>query len=213
MGGGGPNQPVENPDFPDIKTLAVPNVAAPREVTATLSKNPVLDAGAADYSWPAVSSQELGTTAIRVASAPVAGTAGNDLYQVGLDAAWLDLYGWEKGRPAEVQGLGVAKAAAGALEVTFTPLAGAQRYNLYVGPARDPSRGALRPWPRRARRAYVRGARARRGSRPAENRLGPAQQPPEPSYFLVTAHVDDVESPSGTRTGGIEIDRSQSVCR
>ena len=32
-------------------------------------------------------------------------------------------------------------------------------------------------------------------------------------YFLVTAHVDDVESPSGFSTGGAEIDRSQSVCR
>ena len=32
-------------------------------------------------------------------------------------------------------------------------------------------------------------------------------------YLLVTAHVDDVESPSGVRSDGTEIDRSQSTCR
>jgi hypothetical protein len=38
-------------------------------------------------------------------------------------------------------------------------------------------------------------------------------QPLEDSYILVTAHVDDVELPSGYGSLGIEIDRSQSICR
>ena len=43
--------------------------------------------------WPALTLSDLSTTTIRLATAPVAGTAGNDNYQVLLDAAWLDLYG------------------------------------------------------------------------------------------------------------------------
>ena len=213
VGGGGPSQPAENPDFPNIRTLAVPNVAAAREVTATLTKNPVLDPGAVDYRWPAVTHEELATTAIRVASSPAAGTPGNDLYQVGLDAAWLDLYGWEKNRPAEVQGLRVAKGAGGALEVTFAPLAGAQRYNLYTGRLAtlrtglyDHGRGA--PVAPLCAASTLDGGAGR-----LKLAVAPAQQPAGASYFLVTAHVDDVESPSGTRSGGAEIDRSQSVCR
>jgi hypothetical protein len=41
----------------------------------------------------------------------------------------------------------------------------------------------------------------------------PAQLPSANDYLLVTAHVDDVESPAGTRSSGEEIDRSQSICR
>jgi hypothetical protein len=33
------------------------------------------------------------------------------------------------------------------------------------------------------------------------------------SYFLLTAYVDGVESPAGYATSGVEVDRSQSVCR
>ncbi len=33
------------------------------------------------------------------------------------------------------------------------------------------------------------------------------------SYFLVTAHVDDVESPAGYGSDAVEIDRSQSICK
>ena len=33
------------------------------------------------------------------------------------------------------------------------------------------------------------------------------------SYFLVSAHVDDVESPTGENGSAQEIDRSQSICR
>jgi hypothetical protein len=43
--------------------------------------------------------------------------------------------------------------------------------------------------------------------------VAPAGQPGPDAYFLVTAHVDDVESPSGSTSEGTEIDRSQSVCR
>jgi len=39
-----------------------------------------------------------------------------------------------------------------------------------------------------------------------------AAQPPKSVYVLVTAHVDDVESPAGTATVAGEIDRSQSIC-
>ncbi len=39
----------------------------------------------------------------------------------------------------------------------------------------------------------------------------PGDQPPGDFYILVTAHVDDVESPAGTARSG-EIDRTQSIC-
>jgi hypothetical protein len=130
---------VEGPDYPDARLLALPNVPAYRESSATLTKNPVLPQGADDYQWPPVTQSDLTTTAIRLAAAPVAATPGNDDYQVELDAAWLDLYGWEKPRP-------------------------------------------------------------------------PESQPGMDTYLLVTAHVDDVESPTGFRSDGTEIDRSQSTC-
>src|SRR5262249_48691440 len=99
VGGGGPNQPPENPDYPTEKLLVVPSVTSPREVSASLTKTPTLPVGAADYTWPPVDQNDLTTATMRVASAPVAGTPGNDNYQVALDAAWLDVYGWEKPRP------------------------------------------------------------------------------------------------------------------
>ena len=212
VGGGGPNQPPENPDFPTEALLVRPNVASYREVSATLTKNPVLPSGASDYEWPAVTHSDLATSAIRVVAAPVAGTAG-DAYKVELDAAWIDLYGWEKPRPGEVQSLRAARAGDGSLEVSFDALASAQRYNLYFGRLETVHGGA-----------YDHGAGAPTGpdcaapTQPAgAGRLkivvAPEQQPTVSSYFLVTAHVDDVESPSGTRTGGAEIDRSQSICR
>src|SRR6185503_21080388 len=90
VGGGGPNKPVENPDYPTAKLLVVPSVTGLRDVSAMLSKNPVLPGGGSEYVWPAVDQTDLATATIRVASAPVAATSGNDNYQVALDAAWLD---------------------------------------------------------------------------------------------------------------------------
>jgi len=57
---------------------------------------------------------------------------------VELDAAWLDLYGWEKPRPSEVSsstpgGAGQAMTVNwldGSIVVTFDAIPGAQRYNL-----------------------------------------------------------------------------------
>jgi lysophospholipase L1-like esterase len=212
VGGGGPNQPPENPDFPAAKLLARPNVGSYREVTATLTKNPTLPPGATDYLWPAVTPEELATTTVRVVAAPVAATPG-DAYQVELDAAWLDLYGWEKPRPAEVTGLRVQRLGDGTLVASFESLSGAQRYNLYFGRLQAIRSGG-----------YDHGAGAPAGpdcAAPAEDAGGgrleidvaPAQQPAGSSYILVTAHVDDVECPSGTRSDGSEVDRSQSTCR
>ncbi|HEV8337396.1 MAG TPA: GDSL-type esterase/lipase family protein [Candidatus Polarisedimenticolia bacterium] len=224
VGGGGPNQPPENSDFPAEKLLALPNVALFREVSALLTKNPTLPPGAAEYQWPALTHDELPGTTIRVASAPVAGTSGNDGYQVELDAAWLDLYGWEKTRPPEVSGAGgnggggaealkVERLADGSLLVSFAAVAGAQRYNLYMGRLSTLPAGA-----------YDHGAGAPAGplcDAPVQSAgpgrlsilIPPSGQPGADLYLLVTAHVDDVESPSGFRSDGTEIDRSQSICR
>lgn len=213
VGGGGPNQPPENPDFPTAALLVRPNLASYREVSATLGKNPTLPPGASDYTWPAITHADLATTAFRVAAAPVAGTTGNDEYQVELDAAWLDLYGWEKPRPAEVANLVVNRLADGSLEAVFDPVAGAQRYNLYFGRLATVRGGT-----------YDHGLGAPAGPRCAATTQGaeagrlkivviPAEQPAGDSDLLVTAHVEDVESPSGSRSGGAEIDRSQSICR
>ena len=222
VGGGGPNQPPENPDYPTEKLLAFPNVSTLREVTATLTKNPTLAGGAGDYQWPTLTQSELATSTIRVAAAPVAGTAGNDSYQVQLEAAWLDLYGWEKPRPPEVSGTGggggggqamtVDELADGSLVVTFDAVAGAQRYNLYLGRISTGTAGG-----------YDHGSGAPAGpmcNAPTQSagagRLSitvPAGSVPGlDTYLLVTAHVDGVESPSGFRSDGTEIDRSQSTC-
>jgi lysophospholipase L1-like esterase len=213
VGGGGPNQPPENPDYPTEKLLAFPDVPDFRQVTATLTKNPTLPPGAAEYVWPPVTPSDLATTAIRLAAAPVAGTVGNDNYQVQLDAGWLDLYGWEKPRPPEVSGAGGGGGGDGSLVVTFDAIAGAQRYNLYVGRLGTLPSGL-----------YDHGSAAPAGplcNAPTQSagpgRLSitvpPAMVPGLDAYFLVTAHVDDVESPSGFRSDGTEIDRAQSICR
>jgi lysophospholipase L1-like esterase len=211
VGGGGPNRPALNPDYGNAKLLALPNVATPREVSATLTKNPTLQGGAAGYEWPALTHADLATTAIRIAAAPVAGTSGNDGYQVLLDAVWLDLYGEERARPQEVSGLQVDRLVDGSLEVSFDELPGAQRYNLYFGrlgalPAYD--HGASAP-------AGPQCAAATAAAGPGRLKItvAPGDQPADDSYIVVTAHVDDVESPAGFATGAVEIDRSQSTCR
>jgi hypothetical protein len=176
-----------------------------------LTKNPVQNAGSTQYDWPAMTHAELATTAIRVASAPVAGTVGNDGYSVELDAAWLDLYGYEKARPQEITGVRLGKGATGELEIEFDALAGSQRYNLYFGRLRalpDYDHGAAAPVAPDcdAGPSDIGGGRL-------QMVVAPAGQPGSDAYFLVTAHVDDVESPSGTDSDGGEIDRSQSDCR
>lgn len=213
VGGGGPNQPASNPDYPAARLLAFPDVPAYREASATLSKNPELPTGASDYVWPPVDQDDLSTTTIRVASAPVAGTPGNDAYTVELDGAWLDLYGWEKPRPAEVTNVEVVPGAGGGIDITFDALAGAQRYNVYAGDLGTLASGAYDhgapapagPWCDRATAAS--------GAGRLQASLGPAELPSGSAYLLVTAHADDVESPSGFRSDLTEIDRSQSICR
>ncbi len=213
VGGGGPNQPPENPDYSGAKLLVLPNVNSFRDVSATLTKNPILPAGSPDYEWPAVTHEDLSTATIRIVSAPVSHTSGNDNYQIEIDAAWLDLYGWEKPRPPEVQNLEVNRLSDGTLEVSFDPLSGTQRYNLYFGRISCVHEGI-----------YDHGASAPAG--PLCNALvedagggrlkivvQPFDEPSEDSYILVTAHVDDVESPSGHSSNNSEIDRSQSICR
>jgi hypothetical protein len=211
VGGGGPNQPASNADYPTAHVLAVPDVPVDREVSATLTKNPVVSPGGDEYLWPAVTAADLATTAFRVVSAPVAGTPGDDDYTVELDAVWLDLYGWEKTRPAEVTGLQVSLAPGGDLDLQFDALPGAQRYNVYLGRVGSLATG------------YDHGSAAPAGpycdmttgeNGPLRRRalLSPAQQPDGFTYILVTAHVDDVESPAGFDVDGTEIDRSQSIC-
>ncbi len=213
VGGGGPNAPAENPDYPTAKVLVVPNVASPREVTATLTKNPTLPPGASDYEWPPVTQGDLSTTEVRVLSAPVAGTPGNDAYTVELDAAWIDLYGWQKARPGEAEELRASRLGDGSLEVSFAALPGAARYNLYFGRlgtlrAGGADHGAAAPVaPDCAATTVDLGA-----GRLAIS-VAPGDQPAEDAYILVTGHVDDVESPAGFRSDGTEIDRRQSVCR
>ncbi|ANM31853.1 hypothetical protein ABI59_23280 [Acidobacteria bacterium Mor1] len=209
VGAGGPNKPDSNADYPNAQLMVVPNAASPREVSSTLIKNPEIQGN--DYVWPTVTHEELAATQVRVLSAPVANTPGNDNYQVELDAAWIDLYGWEKPRPDEVQGLRVDFRADGAMLVSFDPLAGADRYNLYFG--RVDALGA-----------YDHGAGAPAGpycASPTQDAGGgrleivvlPGDQPLESSYVVVTGHVDDVESPAGFASDGTEIDRSRSDCR
>jgi hypothetical protein len=65
--------------------------------------------------------------------ASVSGGSGNDAYEIELDHAWLEFYGWEKPRPAEVNNLRVERQPDGSVSISFDPLAGAERSNLYVG--------------------------------------------------------------------------------
>ncbi len=212
VGGGGASQPPSNPDFPSAVVLAVPNVAAPREVTATLTKNPVIAPGGGRYDWPAIDHDDLVTTVVRVAAAALAPGPVSDSYTVEVDHAWIDLWGWEAARPAEVTGVRVDPAPGGAIDISFDPVAGAQRYNVYFGRTASLASG------------YDHGATAPAGplcgvaASPAgggrlEVRVESAGQPAPDAYVLVTAHVQDVESPSGFDSSGMEIDRAGSICR
>jgi len=213
VGGGGPSQPDENPDYPAAHLLVVPNPSDWRSVSATLSKNPALPPGATDYVWPAPTHEELATTTVRVIAAPLPGAQGDDDYAVDLDHAWLDLYGWEKARPDEVRGVLLGRQADGTIEVSFEPVEGAQRYNVYQGSLASLGAGV-----------YDHGlsapasplcdvpTEAGPGTRLVAT-VGTTDQAAGDSYWLVTAHVDDVESPAGQRSDLVEIDRSQSVCR
>jgi len=213
VGGGGPLRPVENPDYPAARTLVLPEVADYREVTATLTKNPTLPPGSADYLWPAVTHEELATTAIRVAAAPDPGAAGDDDYQVELDHAWLDLYGWEKPRPPEVAGLRVERLADGALQLSFDTLASAQRYNLYAGRLSTAASGSYDHGAGAPAGPLCDATTQAAGAGRLAIGLAAGSQPAEDAYFLLTAHVDGVESPAGQTSGGSEIDRAQSICK
>jgi lysophospholipase L1-like esterase len=210
VGGGGPNMPASNADYANANLLAVPQPASLREVTATLTQNPVLVGGSADYEWPSFTSIDLGTVEIRVAAAAVAGTAGNDNWTVELDAGWLDLYGSEKPRPDEVQQLRLEKPGNGDLILSFDTLPDAARYNLYFGRlsalgSYDHGTGAPREPDCAAADTDAGGGRRR-------ITVLSGDIPLESIYFLVTGHVDDVESPAGTDSDGGEIDRAQSIC-
>ena len=212
VGGGGPNAPASNSDYPTEKLLAVPNVGPLREVSSTLTKNPVLAGGSGEYDWPAITRADLATTVTRVASAPVANTAGNDLYQVELEAAWLDLYGWQKPRPAEVAHLEELRLADGTMEFSFDALPSAQRYNLYFGRLAtlrlgSYDHGIAAPVSPKCAATVVDAGGGR-----LKIVLAAAAQPGEDAYVLVTGHVDGVESPAGTASGPAEIERRQSVC-
>ncbi len=211
VGGGGPNMPPENPDYPDARLLVVPDVGAFREVSATLTKNPVLPPGADEYEWPPVDDVDLSTTAIRVAAAPVSATATDDGSSVELDAAWLDLYGWEKPRPGEVQNLALERLPDGTLQISFDALPGAGRHNVYFG--RVASLGAYDHGAGAPAGPWCNVASADIGGGRLQIALTAAQQPTEFAYILVTAHVDDVESPTGHSSAAVEIDRSRSICR
>jgi len=212
VGGGGPNAPASKPDYSNESLLALPNLATLREVSATLTKNPVLAAGAGEYDWPALTPDDISHTAIRVVAAPVASTAG-DTYKVELDAAWLEVYGWQKARPGEVDALTVARELGGTLDLSFDSLPSAQRYNLYIGRLATLRAGGYDHGTGAPTAPLCAATNTDAGGGRRNVALAPALQPGESAYFLVTAHVDDVESPSGTRSGGVEIDRSQSVCR
>ncbi len=211
VGGGGPNKPDSSPDYGSARLLVVPQPASFREVSATLTKNPIVEAGRPNYTWPAITHDDLATTEIRVAAAPVGGAAGGGAVEV--DAVWLDLYGWEAPRPGEAEDVRLARLPDGAVEVSFLPVAGADRYNLYWG--RIGSLGSV---------GYDHGVDAPAGPEcdaPVVDAGGgrskivvaPANVPAGDVYALVTAHVDDVESPAGAASDGAEIDRAESICR
>ncbi|MFN7964941.1 MAG: SdrD B-like domain-containing protein [Acidobacteriota bacterium] len=207
VGGGGPNAPVEDPDYPSTRLLALPNVANYREVSATVMKNPTRASGAAQYTWPPVSRAELGTATVRVAAAAVANTPG-DNYRVVVDYVYLDVYGTTKPRPAEVLGLRVTKGADGALVLDFDQLTSSELYNVYFGTLSALQTGS-----------YDHGNDTRCNvptSVSAPGRLSTtvatAAVPAASSYLLVTGRVDGVESPSGFTSASQEIDRSQNRC-
>jgi len=214
VGGGGPNQPDLHPDYASARLLAVPDVPTYREVSATLSKNPELPPGAAEYEWPAVTHEELATTAVRVVSAPVAGTAGDDGYTVELDAAWLDLYGWEKPRPAEALELRIDKRVDGGLDLSWSPPAGTTRSNVYVGRLVTVRGGLYDHGVGQAPEGpFCDSFTTDAGAGRLQTTIVTGDVPAASSYWQVTGHVDDVESPTGVRSDATEIDRAQSTCR
>jgi hypothetical protein len=214
VGGGGPGYPAdEDPAYPNNQLLAFPDVSAYRDVSALLTKNPILPGGASDYEWPAVTHEDLATTTMRVAAAPVAATPGNDGYQVELDYAWLDLYGWEKERPAEAELLAMNRLMDGTLEVSFEPVQGAERYNLYFGRLATVRTGEYDHGADGPVAPLCDAATVDAGGGRLKIMVPPGSQPAGDVYILVTAHVDDVESPAGLRSDAAEIDRSQATCR
>jgi hypothetical protein len=211
VGGGGPNKPDSSPDYPAARVLVVPQLANFREVSATLTKNPTVAGGAPHYTWPAITHDDLATTEIRVAAAAVGPSAGGG--RVEVDAVWLDLYGWEVPRPAEAEDVRVVRHPDGTVEVSFLPVPGAERYNLYWGRLETLGGGD-----------YDHGVGAPVGpdcGAPTLDAGGgrlkiavpPADVPAGNAYALVTAHVEDVESPSGAASDGTEVDRAESICR
>jgi hypothetical protein len=91
-------------------------------------------------------------------------------------------------------------------------LDGAARYNLYTGRLASVQSGL-----------YDHGTQAPEPAAcaaPVESAGGgrlrilqpPGQQASESVYYLVSAHVDDVESPTGHASDATEIDRSASIC-
>ena len=208
VGGGGPNAPAEGPDYPNAKLLVRPNVASYRDVSATLMKNPVPSPSGKGYDWPALTTAELGTTTLRVASAPQASTPGDD-YRVVVDAAWLDVYGTVKPRPGEVNGVTVTRLPDGGLEIAFDQLAGSELYNVYFGDAVLLN----------AQGRYDHGSRARcnvataaAGPGRLKTTVPAAEVPAIASTIVVTGRVDGVESPAGYASNGAERDRSQNGC-
>jgi len=212
VGGGGPNAPAGRPDYPNARLLVEPRPTALRTVSATLTKNPVVGPGEGEYTWPAITHEDLATTEMRVVAAPVGATPGVD-GRVEVDELWLDLYGWEAARPVEAEDVRIDRGANGAIEVSFVPVPGAARHNLYWGRLDSLRAGG-----------YDHGAGAPAGPDCAATVVdaggGRAKivvpagaQPADAAYALVTGHVDDVESPAGRGSDGTEIDRAQSVCR
>lgn len=207
VGGGGPNAPSEDPDYPDARLLVRPNVASFREASASVLKNPIRDPGAGVYTWPAVSREELGTAQIRLASAPIAGTAGDD-YRVLIDYAYLDVYGPVKPRPAELAALRLTKPAAGSIELSWAELPGSERYNVYAGTLASIGTGSYdHGTDVRCDVPVTTPSPARRSTT-----FSGAAVPPGNSYFLATGRIDGVESPAGFDSAGAEIDRSLNRC-
>jgi hypothetical protein len=213
VGGGGPSAPAENPDYAGARTLALPEVAALREVTATLTRNPEIAPGGDSLVWPPLSWEELGATEIRLAAAPEPGAPNSFGYEVHLESAYLEVYGNLKERPGEVSGLLVAKDGEGGLVFELDELAGAQRYNLYAGSLASLETGTL------DHGGAVGGPFCDAATEPAgpgrrRLPLSAGEVPGGSLYFLLSAHVDEVESPTGyAHPGGAERDRSQSTCR
>lgn len=213
VGGGGPSAPAENPDYPDARTLALPDVVSLREVTATLTRNPEVAPGGDTLVWPALTWEELGSTVIRLAADPEPGAPGTFDYEVLLESAFLEIYGNLRDRPGEVSAVLVDQDAEGGLLFEFDELPGAQRYNLYAGSLSSLDEGRL-DHGGAAGGPFCDAATEPAGPGRRSLLLEAAEVPGGSLYFLLSAHVDEVESPTGyAHPGGEERDRSQSTCR